>query len=79
MKFLGFAQRFRNPTAVIQTLRARGIKATGPYRTPKGILIYTLASSVVTERELLDLAKAGKLNATGVSELVARIMKNGAA
>ncbi len=79
MKFPGFTQRFRNPSAVIQTLRARGIKATGPYRTPKGTLIYILACSVVTERELLDLANAGKLDATGVSELVARIMKYGPA
>jgi hypothetical protein len=79
MKFLGFAQRFTNPSAVIQTLHARGIAATGPYRTPKGIPIYILTCSVVTERELLDLANAGKLDATGVSELVEKIMKHGPA
>jgi hypothetical protein len=79
MKFPGFVQRFRDASAVIQTLRARGIKATGPYRMPKGIPIYILACSVVTERELLDLANTGKLDVTGVSELVAKIMKNGAA
>jgi hypothetical protein len=79
MKFPGFVQRFRDPSAVIQTLRTHGIKATGPYRTPKGIPIYILACSVVTARELLDLANAGKLDATGVSELVAKIMKHGPA
>jgi hypothetical protein len=32
----------------------------------------------VTERELLDLAKAGKLDAAGTSEFIAKIMKKGA-
>jgi hypothetical protein len=32
----------------------------------------------VTECELLDLANAGKLDAAGVSEFTAKIMKDGA-
>jgi 6-phosphofructokinase len=64
--------------AVVQTLRDQGIEVIGPYETPKGALIYTLADCVVTERELLDLAIAGKLDAAGVSELSAKVMKNGA-
>jgi hypothetical protein len=57
----------------------QGIQITGPYETPKGALLDTLAAGIVTERELLDLAKAANLDAAGVSELTARIMKNGAA
>ncbi len=78
MKILGFARRPKDVSAVVQTLRDQGIQVTGPYRTRKGTLIYSLAHFVVTERELLDLANAGKLDAAGVSEPTAKIMKNGA-
>jgi hypothetical protein len=53
------------------------MKTTGPFRTPKGALIYILADCVVTERELLDLANAGKFDAAGVSERTAKITKDG--
>jgi hypothetical protein len=76
MKLLGFARRPKDITAVVKTLRDHAMKVTGPYRTPKGTVIYTLADCVVTERELLGLAKAGNLGAA-VSELAAKVMKNG--
>ena len=79
MKIFGFARRPKDIRAVVQTLRDHHITVTGPYQTPKGIVIYTLADCVVTERELLDLAKSEKLDATCVSGIAARIMKNGAA
>jgi hypothetical protein len=78
MKTLGFARRLQDPAAFVQTLRDHGVKSSGPYRTPKGSPIYILADCVVTERELLDLATAGKLDAAGVSDLAAKIMKNSA-
>ena len=78
MKILGFAKRLKDITAVVQTLRDHGIKVTEPYRRRNGTFIYSLANCVVTERELLDLPNAGKLDAAGVSELTAKIMKNGA-
>jgi hypothetical protein len=76
MKLLGFARRPKDITAVVQMLRDHAIKVTGPYRTPKGTVIYTLADCVVMERELLDLTKAGNLD-TAVSELAAKVMRNG--
>jgi diketogulonate reductase-like aldo/keto reductase len=76
---LGFARGPEDIRAVVRKLRNQGIQVTGPYEIPKGTLVYTLADGIVTERELLDLAKAGKLDAAGVSEFTARIMKNGAA
>jgi hypothetical protein len=79
MKTLDFARGPEDIPAVVRALRDQGIQVTGPYETRKGTLVYTLADGIVTERELLDLAKAGKLDAAGVSELTARIMKNGAA
>jgi hypothetical protein len=79
MKILGFARGPQDIRAVIRKLRDQGIQITGPYQTPKGTVIYTLADGIVTERELLDFAKTGKLDAAGVSEFTARIMKNGAA
>jgi hypothetical protein len=78
MKILGFSRRHKDVTAVVRALRDHAIQVTGPYRTPKGTVIYTLAECVVTERELLDLANAGKLDAAGVSQLAAKVMKDGA-
>jgi hypothetical protein len=77
MKILGFARRFKDIRAVLQTLRDHAVKVAGPHRTPKGASIYILANCVVTERELLDLAKAGKLDTADVSELADKVMKNG--
>ncbi len=79
MKILGFAKRLKDIAAFVQTLRDRGIKVTDPHRRRNGTFIYSLANCVVTERELLDLPHAGKLDASGVSELTAKIMKNGGA
>jgi len=55
-----------------------GINVIGPFRRPNGTFEYSFADCVVTERELLDLARAGKLDAAGVSELTAKIAKNSA-
>jgi len=49
MRILGFARRLKDVRAVVQTLRDRGIKITGPYRTPKGTIIYTRASTYPIE------------------------------
>jgi hypothetical protein len=74
---LGFARRPKDITAVVLALQGHGIQVSGPYRTRQGTLIYSLADCIVTESELLNLAKAGKLDPAGVSELIARIMKSG--
>ena len=76
MKILGFAKQLKDITSLVQTLRDESIKVTGPYRRRNGTFIYSLDDRVVTERELLDLANAGKLDPAGVSELTAKIMKN---
>ncbi len=78
MKILGFARRRKDIRAVVERLRDHAIRVTGPHRTPRGTAFYTLADCVVTERELLDLANAGKLDAADLSELTAEVMKNGA-
>jgi hypothetical protein len=75
---LGFARRLKDIRAAVQTMRDQGIHVIGPFRRPNGTFVYSLADCVVTERELLDLAIAGKLDAAGVSELTAKIMKSGA-
>ncbi len=77
MQNLGFAPGPEDIHAVLQTVRDRGIQVTGAYETPRSILVYTLADGIMTERELLDLAKAGKLDAAGVSELPDEMIKNG--
>jgi len=77
LKFLGFTRRLRDVRAAAQTLRDQGIKVAGPYRTPNGTPIFTLADGVVTERELLDLVIAGKLDVAGVAEFTAKVMKRG--
>jgi hypothetical protein len=77
MKFLGFARRLKDTSALVQKLCDYGIHVIGPFRRPNGTLVYGLAECVVTEREILDLAIAGKLDAAGVSELTAKIMKSG--
>jgi hypothetical protein len=78
MNILGFARGPKDITAVIQALRDHGINVIGPFRSSNGAFLYSLADCVVTDRELLDLAIAGKLDAAGVSELSAKIMRKGA-
>lgn len=78
MRILGFARRPNGIAAVVQTLRDHGIQVTGPYRTRAGTFIYSLAYSVVTEHELLDLAKARSFDAAGVPELIAKATEDGA-
>jgi len=75
---LGFARRLKDIRGVVQTMREHGINVIGPFRRPNGTFEYSFADCVVTERELLDLARAGKLDAAGVSELTAKIVKNSA-
>jgi len=58
-------------------MQEHGIKVIGPFRRRNGTFIYSLAECVVTDHEILDLAKAGKLDAGGVSELTAKIKKDG--
>ena len=78
MKILGFARRPKDIHAVVETLRDHAIRVTGPHRTPKGTPFYMLPDCVVTERELLDLANAGKLDAADLSELTVEVMKKDA-
>jgi hypothetical protein len=77
MGILGYARRIGDIHAVVRTMRKHAVKVIGPFRRRNGGFVYSLADCVVTEREILDLAKAGKLDATGVSELIAKIKKDG--
>jgi hypothetical protein len=61
MKFLGFAKRLKDTSALVQELRDHGINVNGPFRRRNGTFIYSLAGCVVTERELPDLPNTGKL------------------
>jgi hypothetical protein len=74
----GFARGPENIRAVVQALRDQGTPVTGPYQTPKGALVYILADFVVTDRELVELASAGKVSPAAVSEFIAKIRKKGA-
>jgi hypothetical protein len=78
VKFLGFARGLKDTSALVQELRDHGIHVIGPFRRHNGTFVYSLADCVVTEREILGLAIAKKLDAAGVSELTAKIMKSGA-
>ena len=73
---LGFARRLKDIRAVVQTMRDQGINVIGPFRKRNGTLLYSLFDFIVTEHELLDLARAGKLDAAGVSELTAKAKKS---
>jgi hypothetical protein len=75
---LGFARLLKDIRAVVQTMREQGINVIGPFRKRNGALLYFLFGSIVTEHELLDLARAGKLDAAGVSDLTAKIRKKSA-
>jgi len=46
----------------VRTLQDRGIRVSGPYRRRNGIFVYSLANRVVTESELWNAQKSGKLN-----------------
>jgi hypothetical protein len=76
MNVLGFLRRRKDIRAVVQTLRDHGVAVTGPFRRRNGAFVYSLSGCVVTEHELLDLANARKLDAAGVSQLTAKIIKN---
>src|SRR3981081_4646617 len=69
IRVFGLARTIGDVNAVVRTMREHGIQVIGPFRRRNGTLIYGLAGCVVTEHEILDLAKAGKLDATGVAEL----------
>ena len=75
---LGFARRLKDIRAVVQTMRDQGINVIGPFRSRNGTFVYSLFDCIVTEHELLDLARAGKLDAAGISELTAKIRKKSA-
>jgi hypothetical protein len=77
MNLLRFARLRKDIRGVVQTLRERGFRVNGPYRRRNATFVYCLDDFVVTERELLDLANAGKLDAAGVAELTSKIKKNG--
>lgn len=77
MSMLGFARGIEDVHAVVRAMREHGIEVIGPFRRRNGAFICSLADRVVMENEILDLAKAGKLDATGVSELTAKIKKDG--
>jgi hypothetical protein len=72
VRILGFARRIGDIHTVVRTMRECGFKVIGPFRRRNGEFIYSLADCVVTERELMDLAKSGKVDATAVSELSAK-------
>lgn len=73
---LGFARRLKDIRAVVQTMRDQGINVIGPFRSRNGTFVYSLFDCIVTERELLDLSRAGKLDAAGVSDLTTKAQKS---
>jgi hypothetical protein len=75
MRIIDSWKRPKRIHVVVQTLRALGVQVTGPYRRRNGTSLYTLADCIVAESELLDLEHAGKLNATGVLELIAKVRR----
>lgn len=77
MRMLGLARSIEDVHVVVRAMRKHGIEVIGPFRRRNGAFICSLADCVVMENEILDLAKAGKLDATGVSELTAKIKKDG--
>ena len=76
LMMLGFVRRLKDIRAVVQTMREQGLNVIGPFRSRNGTLVYSLFDCIVTERELLDLARAGRLDAAGVSVLTAKPLKN---
>jgi hypothetical protein len=73
MNTLGFARSPKDTNDVVQALRDLGVRVIGPFRRRNGTLIFSLDDCVMTERELLDLEIAGRLDPAGVSELASRI------
>jgi hypothetical protein len=63
MGFFGNAKRRRELSAAVNTLREQGIQATGPYRRPNGMLVFSVGNSVLTEAELLQLRRNRELKA----------------
>jgi hypothetical protein len=53
-------------------LREENVQVTGPYRTRYEVLVFSVGDSVVTEAEILQLQRYGKLNATLVAESIGR-------
>jgi hypothetical protein len=77
MRMLSLARSIEDVHAVVRAMREHGIEVIGPFGRRNGAFICRLADCGVMENEILDLAKAGKLDATGVSELTAKIKKDG--
>ena len=58
------SSKTQNVSRFVPTLRDRGMEVSGPYRMRNGIFVYSLAKAkrVVTESELWNAQKSGKLN-----------------
>jgi hypothetical protein len=70
MWILGYLRRRTDVHVVAQELRNSGIQVSGPYRTRKGLFMFSIADCVVTADEILDLGNSGKLNAERVQEFL---------
>jgi hypothetical protein len=63
MRIFDSARSIGSIHAVVRTMREDGIiRVIGPFRRRNGTFVYSVEDFVVTERELLDLAEAGKLD-----------------
>jgi|GEM_PF-5998394 len=67
MKLFGNAKRRKELSAAVNTLRRQGIQVTGPYRRSKGILVFSVGDSVLTETELLRLPCNGEIKPPPIS------------
>jgi hypothetical protein len=72
MKLFGNAKRRKELSAAANTLRRQGIQVTGPYRRSKGILIFSVGDSVMTETELLRLPCNGEIEAATIQQILRR-------
>jgi hypothetical protein len=59
--------------AFMNSLRVQGIAFHGPFRTPRGNVLFLLQNHLFLELELFDLLKQSKLNREGIEELVRNI------
>jgi len=76
MMIFGLARRLHDIRAVVPTIRKQGINVIGPFRRHNGTFLYGLLDYIVSDSELVDLKRAGKLDAAGVSHLTAKNMPN---
>lgn len=71
--FFGTRRSPSDARAVAQELRDGGVPISGPYRTRKGLFVFSVAGRVVKAEELQELGKSGELHAERVQKFLERI------